>query len=141
MISRQSLVAIILCVIGHFFSLPASAQLPETQYSGGIAYITGGVGEDEFLAMKEESRLWSVMLEFSKIENNGWGVWISSAMVKVVNAKKQEIFNAVSDGPLMLINLEPGEYDINATFEGVSQHRKIVVKLKQALQKTTIFWR
>ena len=138
---RQIFLTVFLYAAGCLFSFSIFAQVPDTKYSDGIAYITGGVGEDEFLSIKDESRLWPIMLELSKVGKAGWGVWISSVFIKVSNVNKQEIFNAVSDGPLMLINLEPGEYVINATFEGISQHRKIAVKFNQALQKTAIFWR
>ena len=49
------------------------AQIPETQYSQGISYITGGVGEGETVAILAEAKQWPLLLEMSQIEN-GRGV-------------------------------------------------------------------
>ena len=71
------------------------AQNPETQHSDGIAYISGGVGEDEALAIVAESKQWPLMLELSQLEN-GRGVWIFGAQIKIMNDQKKVIFDAVS---------------------------------------------
>jgi len=66
----------------------AFAQIPETQHSNGIAYISGGVGEDEALAIVAESKQWPLMLELSQLEN-GRGVWIFRAQIKILNDQKK----------------------------------------------------
>ena len=115
------------------------AQIPETQYSENIAYITGGVGEGETKAILSEAKQWPLLLELSQLEN-GRGVWIFGAKIKIVNAKKQAIFDAQADGPYMLINLDSGAYTIEASFQGVEQKRAIVINAGSP-QKIEIFWR
>ena len=122
-----------------FFSGSASAQIPPTMYSNGISYITGGVGEDESTAIVAEAKLWPLLLELSQLEN-GRGVWIFGANIKVVNANKQTIFDAQADGPYMLINLSAGDYVVVATYQGVEQKRSISVKANTP-QKISIFWK
>jgi hypothetical protein len=117
----------------------AYAQIPATQYSSGISYISGGVGEEETVAILAEAKQWPVLLELSQIEN-GRGVWIFGANIKIVNAKKQVVFNASADGPYMLINLEPGDYSIEASYQGVEQKRALSVKAN-ASQKISLFWK
>jgi hypothetical protein len=117
----------------------AVAQIPDTQYSQGISFITGGVGKEETEAILGEAKQWPITLELSQIEN-GRGVWIFGATIKVLNAKKQIIFDAQADGPYMLINLVPSEYVINATYEGVIQTRAVSIKADSS-QKISLFWK
>ena len=115
------------------------AQIPETKYSEGISYITGGVGEGETNAILAEAKQWPLLLEMSQIEN-GRGVWIFGANIKIVNSKKQSIFDAQADGPYMLINLESGDYVIEATYQDVAQKRAISMKANSP-QKISVFWK
>jgi len=115
------------------------AQIPDTQYSQGISFITGGVGQEETEAILTEAKQWPITLELSQIVN-GRGVWIFGASIKVLNVKKQMIFDARSDGPYMLINLVPGDYLIEATYEGVVQNRAVSIK-SDSSQKISLFWK
>lgn len=115
------------------------AQIPETQHSQGISYITGGVGEGESVAILAEAKQWPLMLEMSQIEN-GRGVWIFGASIKILDASKKIIFDAQADGPYMLINLLPGDYVIEGTYEGVIQKRSLSIKASNP-QKISLFWK
>ena len=117
----------------------ALAQIPDTQRSEGIAYISGGVGEEETNAILSEAKQWPVLLELSQIEN-GRGVWIFGAQIKVIDSQKKVIFDAQADGPYMLINLESGDYQIQASYQGVDQKRSVSVKAGTP-QKIVIFWK
>ena len=115
------------------------AQVPETQHSQGISYITGGVGQEETVAILAEAKQWPLTLELSQIEN-GRGVWIFGATIKITNSKKQSIFDAQADGPYMLINLESGDYVLEASYQGVAQKRALSINAGSP-QKISIFWK
>ncbi len=115
------------------------AQIPETLHSEGISYITGGVGEGETAAILADAKQWPLTLELSQIEN-GRGVWIFGATIKIINSNKKTIFDAQADGPYMLINLEPGDYAIEASYQGVVQKRALSIKA-DASQKVSLFWK
>lgn len=117
----------------------ALAQIPETQHSDGVSYITGGVGEGETASILAEAKQWPLMLEMSQIEN-GRGVWIFGAKIKIVNSRKQIIFDAQADGPYMLVNLEPGDYQIQANYQDVEQKRSVSIKA-DSMQKISLFWK
>jgi len=117
----------------------ALAQIPETLHSEGISYITGGVGEGETAAILADAKQWPLTLELSQIEN-GRGVWIFGATIKIINSNKKTIFDAQADGPYMLINLEPGDYAIEASYQGVVQKRALSIKA-DASQKVSLFWK
>ncbi|MEI6611631.1 carboxypeptidase regulatory-like domain-containing protein [Polynucleobacter sp.] len=135
----QTLLKIILSssllLVGSF----SQAQIPPTQYSQKIAYITGGVGQEETIAILAEAKQWPLLLELSQLAD-GRGVWIFGANVKISNTQKQVIFDAQADGPYMLVNLDAGDYFIAATYEGTEQKRVISIKTGSPL-KTSIFWK
>lgn len=117
----------------------ASAQIPPTQHSEGISYISGGVGEEETVAILSEAKHWPLLLELSQIEN-GRGVWIFGANIKVINQNQKTIFNAQADGPYMLINLGAGDYLLQASYQGVEQKRALSIKANSS-QKISLFWK
>ena len=114
-------------------------QVPQTLYSQGIAYITGGVGQEETDAILAEAKQWPIFLVLSQLEN-GRGVWIFGAQINVMNQQQKVIFKAQADGPYMLINLIPGDYQITASYQGVQQVRALTVKADSS-QKLNIFWK
>ena len=117
----------------------AFAQAPGAQRSEGISYISGGVGEEESQAILAEAKQWPLLLELSQLEN-GRGVWIFGAKIKIVNSQNQVIFDAQADGPYILINLNAGQYQIEASYQGVTQKRSVSIQAS-APQKLAIFWK
>ena len=115
------------------------AQIPDTQYSKGISYISGGVGEEESQAILAEAKQWPLLLELSQLEN-GRGVWIFGAKIKILNTQNQVVFDAQADGPYILINLTAGNYQIEASYDGVVQKRLVLIQ-GAAPQKLAIFWK
>lgn len=135
----KTLLKMIISVQLLMMSSWALSQIPETQHSQEISYITGGVGEGETVAILAEAKQWPLLLEMSQIEN-GRGVWIFGATIKITDSKKQAIFDAQADGPYMLVNLAPGDYVIEATYQSVSQKRALSVK-PDSSQKVSLFWK
>ena len=117
----------------------AFAQAPGAQRSEGISYISGGVGEEESQAILMEAKQWPLFLELSQLEN-GRGVWIFGAKIKIQDAKNQVVFDAQADGPYVLINLSPGQYQIEASYQGVVQKRSVLIQAATP-QKLSIFWK
>ena len=115
------------------------AQIPDTQRSLGISYISGGVGEGESTAILAEAKQWPLLLELSQLEN-GRGVWIFGSQIKITNAKGAVLFDAKAEGPYMLVNLDAGDYLILASYQGVEQKKSISIKAGQP-QKISIFWK
>jgi len=135
----KTLLKIVLSIQLLMMSSWALSQIPETQHSQGISYITGGVGEGEAIAILSEAKQWPLLLGMSQIEN-GRGVWIFGATIKIIDSKKQVIFDAQADGPYMLVNLVPGDYVIEAAYQGLTQKRTISIK-SDSPQKISLFWK
>ncbi len=122
------------CFIGQM----AYGQIPDTQHSMGVAYISGGVGEGEADSILAEAKEWPLMLELSQLDG-GRGVWIFGARISIFNGK-QLVFDAVAEGPYILINLDPGQYLIQAAYQGVEQKRSVSILAGQP-QKLSLFWK
>ena len=86
-----------------------------------------------------EAKQWPLLLELSQIEN-GRGVWIFGSQIKIANSKSAVIFDAKAEGPYMLVNLDAGDYLIQASYQGVEQKRAISIKAGQP-QKISLFWK
>ncbi|WP_114690005.1 carboxypeptidase regulatory-like domain-containing protein [Polynucleobacter necessarius] len=117
----------------------ALAHIPDTQHSKGVSYITGGVGEGESTAILAEAKQWPLLLELSQIQN-GRCVWIFGASIKIMGSTKQVIFDAQAERPYMLVNLVPGDYTLEASYESVVQKRSISIK-SDSSQTLSVFWK
>ena len=130
----------LICCLFLFCSSFVFAQIPEVQYSGDLSFIAGGIGSDESEAIQADAKKWPLMLQFSQIDSKGWGSWISGARVQVSDKQNQQIFDFVCDGPFLLLGLKPGQYVIEATYDGVSQKRVVLIRPNQS-EKQSIYWR
>ena len=131
----------ILTTLFMFFSMAAMAQadIPELQMNQGIEYISGGIGSEESEAMLALSPKWPLTLEFSQAHAER-PLWVADVSVKVVNLKTQKvIFTGLSDGPIMLINLPSGQYQLKLEFEGRPLNKQIKVDADKP-QKLSIAW-
>lgn len=107
-----------------FFPLLSMAQLPQTQLENQIKFIQGGVGSDESDAIKLDAKNWPLLLEFSK-RNGNQSEWVSDVSVVINNSTGSKVFEYKINGPMLLIDLKPGKYAIESSFE----NQKIVTNL------------
>ena len=122
-------------------SLPTKTygELPQPLQEGNITYISGGVGEDEAKAIKAEAKNWPLNVEFSQyLESHD--AWVSQVYLTILDAKGVAIFEANLDGPMFLAKLPSGNYEIVATYEGVTKKQKIQVVSGRPLH-VSISWR
>jgi hypothetical protein len=114
-------------------------QLPQPLEKGGVTYITGGVGEDEAKAIKVEAKNWPLNIEFSQYLGSH-DAWVSQVYLTILDAKGDAIFEAHLDGPMFLVKLPSGHYEIVATYEGVTKKLKIQIVAGRPLH-VSINWR
>ena len=103
------------------------AQLPEVQIGNGISWMMGGIGLDESAAMRAEARNWPLSIEFS--ENlEGYDAWILGVHLKIINQRKEKVFDSDVNGPIFLADLPPGYYQIIGSYKGsLKTHRVEIV--------------
>ena len=130
----------ITCLFMALASFGVMGQIPQTQRANDLAFITGGIGDDEYRAIEAESKRWPLTLQFSKLEPNGKGEWVSEVQVSILSANKMEVFRAISDGPLMLIDLKPGTYQLITSYDDSVQKRLIAIEAQHS-KKVSVSWK
>ncbi len=132
----QVLGALVFC-IGMNTSF-AQADVPDSKNYQGIQYITGGIGSEESEAMLELGKKWPLVLEFSQAHPQR-PLWVADVTVKIIDQKKKVVFDAMSDGPILLIDLAPGNYELLLSFEGKPLKRTVKLEENKPL-KLSITW-
>ena len=89
----------------------------------GVAYISGGVGDDSLDRMASMKREYNLKLMFTLNEGN----YLADVNVAVADSRGNKVIQDVANGPFFFAKLPPGQYTVTATFEGKSQTRKMNV--------------
>lgn len=91
---------------------PRDAMVQRT--AGSVAYICGGVAEDEQVALQSEARKYNMSLLFTQ---GARGEYLSDVDVKLMRGGK-EVASFVADGPRCLVKAPSGTYNVRATYQG-----------------------
>jgi hypothetical protein len=104
-------------------------RLPDEQAQGSVHYRSGGIGSDEAKAMKKEMARYPLALEF--VAKTGTkGELLAEIPVTITDSAARPVLKVVSDGPFLLVKLQPGKYRVVADYDGKSQRRTIAVPAK-----------
>lgn len=96
---------------------PPAIVITEGKTAEGFPYMSGGVGADERLALKERAKAFNVKLVFAAAD----GSYIADVKLEIGGAKNQAIVSTATTGPWFFIELPPGTYSVKATFAGQSK--------------------
>lgn len=77
---------------------------------GSIRYLSGGIGHDEQLMLKNAEADYPVKVVFA----NTNGAFMSDVEVTVKDAAGKTVLGLTTDGPVLLMDLEPGTYTLSA---------------------------
>ena len=123
-----------------FFSSLSLAQIeiPDSQVSLGIEYIDGGIGSEESDALLALGKKWPLVLEFSQ-DHPQRPLWVADVTVKIMDQKKNVVFDALCEGPIMLLKINPGKYEAEYSFEGKVLKRSLVIE-EGKFQKQSVVW-
>ncbi len=127
-----------LCLVLFSSLSMAQVEIPEAKVAQGIEYISGGIGSEESDALLALGKKWPLVLEFSQ-DHPQRPLWVADVFVKIMDQKKKVVFEALCDGPIMLLKINPGKYDAEYSFEGKVLKRTLVVE-EGKFQKQSIVW-
>lgn len=102
-------------------------QLPALQYYQGIPYITGGIGSDEANIFKQQRSQFPLSLNFGQTIG-ARTAFVADVQIVIRDAHQHTIFNINSEGPYCLIDLEPGQYELHATYMGHTESRAVTIQ-------------
>ena len=119
--------------------LLSMAQLPVCQSISDVRFIEGGIGLDESESMKMEAKNWPLLIEFSHASGSK-SEWVSDVFLVVKDSKGFEVVAHQVDGPLILLDLKPGRYSVESTYDG--QKKMATFYIEAGQHKTVdISWR
>jgi len=116
--------AIILGLVLPALSPAQESALPLAKTEGSVTYVTGGIGSDEALALKQEQKNYPLSMVFSSGKR---GAYVTDVHVTVSDAGGKVLLDSSSVGPILLVRLPPGEYRVSAALRGETKHSSVKV--------------
>jgi hypothetical protein len=112
----------------------AAGDIP-VAHDHGIAYVTGGVGQDEVAAFRGLASGYNMRATFT----TGSGEYLSGVVVQVARSDGTVVFSATSDGPYLFARLPQGHYRLTASLDGAQRSRDLYVPARGGV-KFTLVW-
>ena len=102
---------------------------PQVRSSGGVEYLNGGAGEEARAAIDAQRGEFPLRVVFSMAS----GEYVVADHVDVSGASGK-VLGVDNVGPMLLVKLPPGDYTVDASYNGRSEQRKVRV----ARETTTV---
>ncbi|WP_063534871.1 carboxypeptidase-like regulatory domain-containing protein [Burkholderia sp. MSMB1589WGS] len=104
-------------------STAAANETLEPATQNGIAYVTGGVGQDEVDALRAAASKYNLRMTFASRS----GEYLSDVDVTIRSAAAQPVLTVRTNGPFLYARLPAGQYRIDARYGGAEQRRSVRV--------------
>ena len=116
----------------------ASADLPKTRITpAGIAFMTGGIGEEEVAVMKPQAKKFTLNLLFSE---GIVGRWVTDINVNIYDEASKLVFRIVGAKNVLYVNMPAGTYTILANNNGNKLRQKVTLEANTN-QKVVLNWK
>ena len=116
----------------------ALRDLPKTRStSTGIAYMTGGIGEEEVAVMKPQAKKFTLNLLFSE---GMVGRWVTDINVNIYDEASNLVFRIVGAKNVLYVNMPAGTYTILANNNGNKLRHKVTLEA-DVNQKVVLNWK
>lgn len=97
--------------------------------------LTGGIGDEELATLKAAESDYTAKLVFT----GEGGMYLSDVDVVVRDSAQRELAHVVTQGPIMLIQLPAGTYQVKASTEGHTLTQPLTVDGKALVTKHVRF--
>jgi hypothetical protein len=87
--------------------------LPAEQQSGDVAYVTGGIAQDESAAMKAAMPHYPLVIEVYQ-QGGGKNEYTSASVLTISSLEGGKVLNTKLDGPFALLRLKPAAFVFNS---------------------------
>jgi len=84
----------------------------------GRPWVSGGVGIEEVRALEARRADYSLWL-VTAVKRSG--AYLADVRIKITDADRRAVFEGVLDGPWLYVDLMPGRYTVEASFNGETQ--------------------
>ncbi|MFC4160626.1 hypothetical protein [Chitinimonas lacunae] len=94
----------------------------------GATYLSGGVGEEEMKEIRGMRSDYNTRFEFSEqVAGQGRNQWTSGVDFQIKSGD-QIVVQDKTDGPVLMLNLDPGTYEIEANYGGETKTKRFEVR-------------
>ena len=94
--------------------------------NGIVQYISGGVSDDDMPVIKAEENNYNLKMLFA-----AGGEYLANIRVDIKDARNMDVLNATIDGPVLLVRMPPGRYNVIAkTEDGTTLTRAVQVSAR-----------
>lgn len=120
-------------------SAKTDTEMPQPEKTdGGVKYVTGGVGEAEAAAM--EGRYHDYSFKLVNVRSGPEAAYVADVEVTVTDGQGNTVLDTTTKGPWLIADLPPGDYDIEASFDGKTQSESVTLN-RDADQRLVLDWR
>ncbi len=113
-----------------------AVTLPDVKTQNGIAYLSGGIGSDQVTAMKAAARDYALMLTCS-VQNSG--EYLADVKVSITDKAGNVVLETVTEGPILLARLSPGQYHVSADSNGTVLKKTVQIGTGHPV-KLNLYW-
>lgn len=101
-----------------FANIPPAYQkhLPAERVQGNVEFLSGGRTPEEEAAVKRAAQEWPLEVVFYE-KDGGRSATVERMPVKITDARGNVVFDGVSSGPVLLVNLPKGEYTVTTHWD------------------------
>ncbi|MDM0111525.1 carboxypeptidase regulatory-like domain-containing protein [Variovorax sp. J22R133] len=103
--------------------MPAEAPAVTSAATATARHKCGGIGSDESTAMRAQMKDHSLALLFAR----PGGEYLANVDVAIQGAQNAQSLNFRAGGPVCLIDLPAGTYNVRATSDGVSKSQSVII--------------
>ncbi|WP_156902135.1 hypothetical protein [Azohydromonas australica] len=91
------------------------------QASDAVKYLSGGAGDEERSQLMAQWPQFPLLIVFSA----DGGAYAVPDSVRIANAQGAPLLEVGQAGPLLMVNLPPGDYRVQARIGGTAQERSL----------------
>jgi len=110
----------------HNAPIDMQAVQLQPQEQNGVRYLEGGIGQDEANAMRH-TKGYDLHVELS---TGAHGQFESGAAVNIQNAQGKSVLSLQDAGPLVYVQLPPGQYKVVGQGQGTTVQQMVTVNGK-----------
>jgi hypothetical protein len=102
-----------------------AAPRPE-HVRGSIAYVSGGIGDEEAQAMKSAAANYPLTLELATAGEQR-DPYIADAKVEIRDRQGNAVLDTTTEGPFLLVRLPSGTYTVDVEWNGAQKQRTVQI--------------
>jgi hypothetical protein len=123
----RSALAACLAATAIWMAPAAFAQdAPRAQGGPAVNFVNGGVTQEEADQLRARASSFPVEIQFAR-RMDGASAFAAEVHVRIVDASGNFVLVLPAAEPILLANLPPGRYTVEATYEGQTQRQQLTV--------------